>query len=74
MEIDIFARSTSYAAQMLLARLFHVLHEKNVLTEAEVEQVIKDAEMALAHHHTETANAARGNLLALRDLWKQPPA
>ena len=73
MNEDTNARGMAFAALTVLSRFLAMLNEKGIFTEAEIEQVIKDAEVSVAHHDTQTVVAARGNFMIIRDWWKKAP-
>jgi len=70
---DIYSRGAALAATTIISRLFYVLHEKNLLTAPEIDQVILDAERSLAHHVNPAALAAKGILATIRDWANKPP-
>ena len=72
---DQYARALALASPTVIARLMHVLVEKGVLSVADVQGLLDEADASLAQHRTDVANGARGTVATIRDSFiRTPPA
>jgi len=69
---DVHSRASGLASQTVLARLLHLLEEKNVLSREDIERVLREACDSLSRHNTDAANGAVGIVELISEACQRP--
>jgi hypothetical protein len=69
---DVHSRALGMATETIVARLLHMLEEKQVLTRKEIERVLSEARTSLSRHNTDAANGAVGIIELISEAFQKP--
>ena len=72
MPVDPYATSVGMASRTVLVHLLKSMIAKGVITRADADQVLRDAEQELLAHNTEVAAGGAGAVRTIRDGLDKP--